>query len=500
MSDSPATDDRRATSVIGLEVHVQLATRTKLFSGCAADFAPDEPNTRTDPLVLGLPGSLPVLNAAAFRMAVKVGLALNCEIARFCKWDRKQYYYPDLPKGYQISQYDLPVCGEGWLEIDADEGVKRIGITRAHLEEDAGKNMHAGGVSKVDLNRAGTPLVEIVSEPDMSGPAEARAYLERLKLLLTYLGVSDCNMQEGSLRCDVNVNFKIDTPDGVKATPICEVKNLNSFRGVEAAIEFERTRQLDEFDRTGRTIKDSPKSTRGWDPDKQITVAQRTKEEASDYRYFPDPDLVPVTLTEEAIEELRSELGEFPADRRVRIGEVWELSDYDAGVIIERGKPFADYYEEVAQTADDGKRAANWCTQDVLRDLSELNYEIESFPIPGGTLGHLLKRVSAGELNTKAARDVYADLLTRPRDQNTPETVDAIIDERGLIAVTGGAELEAAIDDALANPKNAVAIETVRDGKQQAVGPLMGQVLKAVGGADPKTVRAMLLERIAGAG
>ena len=485
-----------ATPVIGLEVHVQLATKTKLFSGAGADFAPDEPNTRTDPYVLGLPGTLPVLNAAAFRMAVKVGLALNCEIARHCKFDRKQYYYPDLPKGYQISQYDLPVCGEGWLDIDGDEGTKRVRITRAHLEEDAGKNMHGGGGSRVDLNRAGTPLVEIVSEPDMASAAEARSYLERLKLLLTYLGVSDCNMQEGSLRCDVNVNFKVETDDGMKATPIAEVKNLNSFRGVEAAIEFERTRQLEEFARTGETISAGNKTTRGWDPDRQVTVAQRTKEEAADYRYFPDPDLVPVTLSEGAIEALRAELGEFPADRRVRIGEVWGLNDYDAGVVIERGADFANYFEEVAQVSGDGKRAANWCTQDVLRDLSERGDTLATFPIPAATLGHLLKRVAAGELNTKAARDVYADLLTRPRPENDAAAVDAIVEDRGLIAVKGGAELEAAVAAAVTDPKNAVAVETVRGGKQQAVGPLMGQVLGQVSGADPKTVRAMLLERI----
>ena len=280
--------------------------------------------------------------------------------------------------------------------------------------------MHGGGGSRVDLNRAGTPLVEIVSEPDMAGAAEARSYLERLKLLLTYLGVSDCNMQEGSLRCDVNVNFKVETDDGVKPTPIAEVKNLNSFRGVEAAIEFERTRQLEEFARTGETLNAGNKTTRGWDPDRQVTVPQRTKEEAADYRYFPDPDLVPVTLTDDAIEALRADLGEFPADRRLRIADVWGLNEYDANVVIERGKDFADYFEEVAQTADDGKRAANWCTQDVLRDLSELDHTLDSFPIPAGTLGHLLGRVAAGELNTKAARDVYADLLARPRAENTP--------------------------------------------------------------------------------
>ena len=487
----------KVSPVIGLEVHVQLATKSKLFSGCAADFAPDEPNTRTDPYVLGLPGTLPVLNAAAFRMAVKVGLALNCEIGRHCKFDRKQYYYPDLPKGYQISQYDLPVCGAGYLDIDTDAGgTKRIGVTRAHLEEDAGKNIHAGGASRIDLNRAGTPLVEIVSEPDMSSGAEARAYLERLKLLLTYLGVSDCNMQEGSLRCDVNVNFKVGTPEGTKATPIAEVKNLNSFRGVEAAIEFERDRQLAEFERTGETLTPNNKTTRGWDPDRQITVEQRSKEEAADYRYFPDPDLVPVTLSEEAIEALRGELGEFPADRRVRVGHAWGLSDYDAGVVIERGKPFADYFETVAQTAGDGKRAANWCTQDVLRDLAERGEELETFPIPAGTLGHLLKRISAGDLNTAAGREVYAELLTRPRSANDPAAVDAVVKDRGLEAVTGGAELETACDAAIADPRNATAVEAVRGGKQQAVGPLIGQVKQAVGGADPQTVRAMLLERI----
>ena len=338
--------------------------------------------------------------------------------------------------------------------------------------------------------------MEIVSEPDMASAAEARSYLERLKLLLTYLGVSDCNMQEGSLRCDVNVNFKISTDDGEKATPIAEVKNLNSFRGVEAAIEFERGRQLDEFARTGEALNAGNKTTRGWDPDRQVTVAQRTKEEAADYRYFPDPDLVPVTLSDDAIESLRADLGEFPADRRARLAADYGLNDYDANVVIDRGKGFADYFEEVAKTSGDGKRAANWCTQDVLRDLSERNHTLDAFPIPAATLGHLLGRVAAGELNTKAARDVYADLLARPRAENTPATVDAVVDERGLIAVTGGAELEAAIDDALADPKNVKAVETVRGGKPQAVGPLMGQVLKAVGGADPKTVRQMLLDRI----
>ena len=492
-------------TVVGLEVHVQLATRTKLFSGCVAAFNPDEPNTQTDPVTLGLPGTLPVLNAEALRLAATVGLALNCEIARHTKFDRKQYFYPDLPKGYQISQYDLPLCANGYLEIvSPDTGEpKKIRVLRAHLEEDAGKNLHDGATSRIDLNRAGTPLVEIVSEPDLSSPGEARRYVEDLRLLLTYLGVSDCNMQEGSLRCDVNVNLRIfpdgnGPDDGGKPipTPIVEVKNLNTFRGIEAACAFEVERQLKRFKETGERLGQVPKETRGWDPDREATFAQRGKEEASDYRYFPDPDLVPVTLTDAQVEAMRAGLGEFPRDRRGRFLDEFGLGEYDADVVIDRGREFADYFEEVATACGDGKRAANWCTQDVLRDLNERGESLDGWPVPAATLGHLLKRVTAGDLNTKAARDVYADLLANPRDANTPGRVDVVIDERGLTAVTGGAELEAAIDDVLADPAHATAVEAVRGGKQQAVGPMIGRVVKAVGGADPKTVRQMLLDRI----
>ena len=297
----------RRETIIGLEVHVQLATHTKLFCGCINQFG-GAPNTQTCPVCTGTPGTLPVMNRQAFHLALLTAVALNCEIPQFTKWDRKQYYYPDLPKGYQISQYDLPMSQNGYLEISDSKCAfepKQIRITRAHLEEDAGKSMHdevAGKAdSRIDLNRTGTPLLEIVSEPDMRSPAEAKAYLTELKLLLTYLGVSDCNMQEGSLRVDANINLHIDSPDGKIATPIVEVKNMNSFRAVERAIDYEIDRQYDVWEETGKTIQEEAKTTRGWDDQKEQTFLQREKEESADYRYFPDPDLLPVRLPEQRI-------------------------------------------------------------------------------------------------------------------------------------------------------------------------------------------------------
>src|SRR5436190_5265814 len=302
--------------VVGLEVHVQLLTKTKLFCGCKSQFGLP-PNTATCPVCLGLPGSLPVMNRKAFELALRAALALNCRIAGFTKWDRKNYYYPDLPKNYQISQYDLPFSHDGWLEIETAAGPKRVGIIRAHMEEDAGKLLHdehGRGDSKVDLNRTGTPLVEIVSKPEMTAPEEARSYLEELRLLLRELEVSDCEMQEGSLRCDANVNLHVPRPDGgVAATPISEIKNLNSIRGVEHALRYEAQRQYDEFQRTGETLKPGSKRTYGWDAAKGVTVLQRAKEDVADYRYFPEPDLVPVTVSAEAIEQTRATLGELPA-------------------------------------------------------------------------------------------------------------------------------------------------------------------------------------------
>ncbi len=529
--------------IIGLEVHVQLLTKTKLFCGCLNLFNPDNPNVQTCPVCLGLPGSLPVMNGEAFRLALKTGLALKCDISQFTKWDRKQYYYPDLPKAYQISQYDLPFSHDGWLEIELDAKpgtTKKIGIIRAHLEEDAGKNMHdesgRGLDSRVDLNRCGTPLVEIVSEPDLRSPQEAKTFLEELKLLLRYLGVSDCNMQEGSLRCDANINLHIHTDDGHQyATPIVEIKNLNSFRGVEASLQYEVQRQISEWNKTGRKLDDPgveketrawdpnhgvifsqpgkkqasdyryfklddptlAKETRGWDPNRGVTFSQRGKEEASDYRYFPDPDLVPVTVSAEPIDEIRATLCEFPADRRKRFREAYDLSAYDVSVIVSQGRAFADYFEDVAQGCGNGKQAANWCTQDVLRELNERQRTIERFPLRPEVLSGLLGKVNTQAITVKSAREVFVELIADSEtktEQAALWKIDRLIEERGLAVVSDTGELEAVIGAII--EKNPKAVADFQAGKQAAVGSLIGQVMRDVKGADPKLVRQMLIEKM----
>jgi len=491
------------TIVIGLEVHVQLLTQSKLFCGCANRFNPDEPNVQTCPVCLGLPGALPVTNKHAFRLAMKTGAALNCDLSEFTKWDRKQYYYPDLPKAYQISQYDLPFSHDGWLEIEVDPDggeSKRIGIIRAHMEEDAGKNLHdesgAGGDSRVDLNRCGTPLVEIVSEPDLRSASEARIFLDELKLLLTYLGVSDCNMQEGSLRCDANINLHIHDNVQNIATPIVEIKNLNSFRAVEQSLEFEAQRQFEEWQQSGHKLGDVPKQTRGWSERAGETFAQRGKEEASDYRYFPDPDLVPVIVSEEFIAEIRDELCELPADRRTRFRTAYQLSNYDAAVIIDQGAEFADYFEEISQACEEGKQAANWVTQDVLREMKEHSLSIDEFPIRPPVLASLLKRIAGNEISVKSAREVFAGLLKDGLNGETitGERISRIIEERGLALVSDTAELDGVISTVVA--RNAKIAEDFRGGKQGAIGPLIGQVMREVKGADAAVVRKLLIEKL----
>ncbi len=490
------------TTIIGLEVHVQLRTRTKLFCGCSTEFRPDAPNTQTCPVCLGLPGALPVMNRYAFDLALRTAVALNCDIAEFTKWDRKQYYYPDLPKAYQISQFDLPFSASGWLEIASDDdpnATRRIRITRAHLEEDAGKNLHdesgRGGDSRVDLNRTGTPLLEIVSEPDLRSASEARRYLEQMRTLLRFMGVSDCNMQEGSLRCDANVNLHVRTSDGeTTATPIVELKNMNSFRNVELAIEYEAKRQRMLWEKTGQSIEDAPKSTRGWDADRGVTFAQREKEESSDYRYFPDPDLVPVVVSREEVEQVRRQLPERPDVRRRRYQEQLGLSAYDAEVIIDQGPEFAEWFDSVAAACGDGKTAANWATQDVLRDLNADGMSLSRFPITSQVMGHLLTWIVDGRLTTSAARDVYGVLKQRAADGQvlTTSLVDSLAAERETVRDTEA--LTAAVHAAIeALPKAAA---DVRSGKQAAVGPMIGMVMKQVSGADPKVVRSLLLEAL----
>jgi aspartyl-tRNA(Asn)/glutamyl-tRNA(Gln) amidotransferase subunit B len=482
------------TTVIGLEVHVQLLTKTKLFCRCTTKFG-GPPNTQTCPVCIGLPGSLPVMNREAFELGLRTAVALNCEIPSFTKWDRKNYYYPDLPKGYQISQYDLPMSQHGHLEIHSPKGefeAKEVGIIRAHLEEDAGKSMHdeaAGKAdSRIDLNRTGTPLLEIVSAPDMRSPKEAKAYLTELKLLLTYLGVSDCNMQEGSLRVDANVNLHLDTPSGKIATPIVEIKNMNSFRAVERALAYEAQRQYEVWKETGQTLGQVPKQTRGWDDQANVTRGQRHKEESSDYRYFPDPDLAPVLTTPEEIEAVRSRLGELPAALRTRLERTFGIDPYDSDVIVNQGQPLVAYYVALAEQCGDGKRAANWVTQDVLRVLNERSLSIEQFPVPVAGLAELLSAIAAGEIDTTRAKDVFNRML------DTGESARAIMQSLGIAKVDKSALVQLCRELLAANPK---IVADVKSGKQQAVGSLIGQAKRKNPNADPNEVRATCLELIA---
>ena len=482
-------------TVIGLEVHVQLLTQTKLFCGCSTKFGAP-PNTQTCPVCTGMPGTLPVMNRRAFELGLRTAVALNCEIARYTKWDRKQYYYPDLPKGYQISQFDLPFSSDGYLEINDPKGrfePKRIGIIRAHLEEDAGKSMHdeqAGSAdSKIDLNRTGTPLLEIVSQPDMRSPLEAKAYLTELKLLLTYLGVSDCNMQEGSLRVDANVNLHVNMPDGhVIPTPIVEIKNMNSFSAVERALAYEAERQYEVFKETGQRLGQVPKQTRGWDDVANITRGQRHKEESSDYRYFPDPDLVPVTVADDEVEAVRANLGELPADLRHRLELTYNLTAYDSDVLVNKGRPLVDYYVELAELTGDGKLASNWLQQDVLRELKDRNLSIEQFPLRPAALTKLLKSVKAGDVDTTRGREVLLAML------DGGKSAAQVMAEMGIEKVDETALYDLCRELVAANPK---LVADVHAGKLQAAGAFVGQAKKKNPNVNPARVREICLELIA---
>jgi aspartyl-tRNA(Asn)/glutamyl-tRNA(Gln) amidotransferase subunit B len=488
-------NDISYTAVIGLEVHVQLKTKTKLFCRCSTQFGA-EPNTQTCPVCIGMPGSLPVMNKQAFWLGVQTALALNCEIPSFTKWDRKNYYYPDLPKGYQISQFDLPMSQDGYLDIrDPKDRFpdRRVRIIRAHLEEDAGKSMHdevAGKAdSRIDLNRTGTPLLEIVSHPDMRSPDEAKAYLTELKLLLSYLDVSDCNMQEGSLRVDANVNLHIDTPEGQVATPIVEVKNMNSFRAVERALAFEAERQFEEWKVTGQVLGQVPKQTRGWDDQAQVTRAQRHKEESSDYRYFPDPDLVPVVVSAEDVEAQRSHMQELPAACRQRLQSAMGIPAYDADVIVNQGRAFVAYFEQVVAASGNAKRAGNWLQQDVLRVLNEGMTSIDDFTVSAAMLGQLLKIVEAGELDTSRAKDVFQRMVEEG------ETAEAAMKALGIEKVDKEAIEQLCRELLAANPS---IVEDVREGKKQAIGALIGQARKKNPNVNPGQVREICLALILG--
>ena len=486
---------REFQTIIGLEVHVQLKTQTKLFCRCETRFG-TEPNTQVCPVCLGLPGALPVMNQRAIELAIRTGLALNCSIPPMTKWDRKQYFYPDLPKGYQISQFDLPICADGFLEFTdpADDGATcRSGIIRAHLEEDAGKSMHdeASGRadSRIDLNRCGTPLLEIVTQPDMRSADQAKAFLTELKLLLTHLDVSDCEMQEGSLRVDANVNLWIDVDSQWVVTPIVEIKNMNSFRAVERAIGYEVTRQYLAWEETGATIENvkNSKTTRGWDDGREKTFEQREKELSADYRYFPDPDLLPVRIPLEQVEAAREALGELPAEVRARLQTQYGIKTYDADVIVNQGTAMIAYFETAAEKSRDGKRSSSWLLQDVMRTMKERDLEIRDFPISADSLGDLLHRVAAGTLDNARARDVFARMLEHPG------TVEESIAALGIKSVDSN-ELESLCQELLdANPQ---IVADIRGGKQQAIGSLVGQAKKRNPNANPQLVRETLLRLV----
>lgn len=488
-----STEGYPTKTIIGLEVHVQLKTETKLFCGCRTEFGAP-PNTQICPVCLGLPGALPVMNEHAIDLSIRAGLSIDCSIPPMTKWDRKQYFYPDLPKGYQISQFDLPICADGFIEIidpENQDKIRRIGIIRAHLEEDAGKSMHdeAAGRSdtRIDLNRCGTPLLEIVSQPDMRSSAEAKNYLSELKLRMTHLGVSDCEMQEGSLRVDANVNLHIDV-DGKKiATPIVEVKNMNSFRAVERAIDYEVERQYGAWEETKMTIEDESKTTRGWDDAAGKTFLQREKEESADYRYFPDPDLLPVRLPPERVDAARAALGELPAEIRERLQSQYHIKPYDANVIVNQGRDMITYYETVATKSGDGKRSSSWIQQDVMRTMNDRQIGIDQFPVSADELGDLLQLVASGELDNGRARDVFAHLLDHQ------DSVEEAISALGIESVDSS-EIETLCQELLdSNPQ---VVEDVRGGKVQAVGSLIGQAKKKNPNANPQQVRETLLRLI----
>ena len=473
-------------AVIGLELHAQLATNTKIFSGASTAYGA-QANTQACAIDLGMPGVLPVLNERAVRFAIRLGLALDATVAGRSVFARKNYFYPDLPKGYQISQYEIPVVGTGHLDIDLDDGErKRIGVTRAHLEEDAGKSLHEGfgAMSGIDLNRAGTPLLEIVSEPDLRTAKEAVAYMKKMHSLVRYLGICDGNMQEGSFRCDANVSVR---PVGQLAFGTrAEIKNLNSFRFVERAINYEIERQIEVLE-DGGTI---TQETRLFDSDRGETRAMRGKEEANDYRYFPDPDLLPLEITPALIDEVRDELPELPDAKRNRFVADYGLSDYDAANLT-ASRDLADYFEAVAGRCSDVKLAANWVMGELSGALNREGLEIGETPVDAEALANLLRRILDDTISGKIAKEVFEAMWQGEGD------ADAVIADRGLEQVTDSSAIEALVDEAIAaNPEQ---LEQYRAGKTKLMGFFVGQVMKACGGkANPQQVNEILKQRLDG--
>ena len=474
-------------AVIGLEVHTELQTKTKIFCSCRTSFGAD-PNTNVCPVCLGLPGVLPVLNKKVLEYAVRAGLALNCEISRFSKFDRKNYYYPDLPKNFQTSQFDLPICEHGYLDVEVEGEKRRIRITRAHMEEDAGKLVHHGtsitdsDYSLVDYNRTGTPLLEIVSEPDMRSAKEAVAYMEKMRAILQYVGISDCRMEEGSLRCDANVSVR---PVGQKELGTkTEIKNINSFKGVERAIEYEAMRQAELLEDGGKVVQE----TRTWDEKEGVTKSMRTKEEANDYRYFPEPDLVPFTVSDEYIENIRKSLPELPDARKERYMKEFGLSSEDA-VFMTNDKATADYFEAAVDAGAEPKACVNWLMGEFASQLSTDGIEIAKAPVSAENLAALLKLISKGTISGKIAKKVFATMW---KEGGNPEE---IVKAQGLVQISDTAELSKLVDEVVG--KNPKAVEDFKAGKKKAVGALVGQIMKATKGkANPRVINELLNKKL----
>lgn len=475
-------------AVIGLEIHCELKTKTKIFCGCATGFGAEQ-NTHVCPVCLGLPGVLPTVNKRVVEFGIKAGLATNCTINKYSKFDRKNYYYPDLPKNWQTSQYDLPIAEHGWVDIDVDGEKKRIRLTRIHMEEDAGKLVHSGttikdsATSNVDYNRTGVPLLEIVSEPDLRSAEEARAYMEKIKAIMEYIDVSNCRMEEGNLRADINVSLR---PVGTKELGTrTEMKNINSFKNLEDAINYEIERQEEVLEDGGHVVQE----TRTFDPARGITLSMRSKENAHDYRYMPEPDLPPIVTSEETIEKYRSELPELPDARCARLEKEYGLSDYDAGIITS-SRAMAEYFDAVVATGADPKLAANWIMGDLAKNLNEDGIDITKSPVSAERLGKMIGLIMKDTISGKIAKKVFKEMWT---NEDEPEK---IVKDKGLVQITDTGAIKAAVDAAIAaNPK---AVEEYKGGKKKAIGALVGQVMKATRGkANPQMVNKMLAEKLA---
>ena len=478
--------------IVGLEIHVQLATRTKMFCSCGLGFG-GEANTRVCPVCIGMPGVLPVMNKQAFEYSVLAAMALNCNIPSFTKWDRKSYYYPDLPKNYQISQYDLPMSEHGYIEIPLEDGTtKRIRILRAHLEEDAGKNTHTlGNFSAIDLNRTGTPLLEIVTEPDLCSGAEVKALAVELQRIVRYLGVSHGDMQKGHMRFEPNINLEIIKNGKAYRTPITEVKNLNSFRALEGSVKYETVRQLDEFMETGVTFGMGNKRTFGWDDVNECTVLQREKEEAHDYRYFPDPDLVPVEMTDQWRDEIRGRLCELPIQKQQRFVSDYKLSDYDAAVLT-GDRATAEFFDGAVKLGADAKRVCNILTQTGLKMANEKECSVADLGVSVENLAALAKMVDAGDINANAATKIFEEMTTSDKGP------DVLAEELNLVQKSDAGEIEGIVDEVLAANEEAVAEAKSGSKKsKKAVGFLMGQVMqKSKGQANPQVVSQLLNKKL----